>query len=135
MQTDRRTRDRIRLFFWALLTVVCLVAALVADRARRLADPALGISYTRSDGSSAGLTLAANLAPDSGTISGDRKRLNQALDHLLRDVALQAALQQVNDGVVSLFPVSGAGRQNRFWKSVNIGSEFFPCQMTSRSGA
>ena len=30
VQTDRRTRDRIRLFFWALLTVVCLVAALVA---------------------------------------------------------------------------------------------------------
>lgn len=30
MQTDRRTRDRVRLFFWAVLTVVCLVAVLVA---------------------------------------------------------------------------------------------------------
>ncbi len=30
MQTDRRTRDRIRLFFWAVLTVVCLVAVVVA---------------------------------------------------------------------------------------------------------
>jgi hypothetical protein len=27
---DRRTRERIRLFFWAVLTVVCVVAALVA---------------------------------------------------------------------------------------------------------
>src|SRR6185436_7191956 len=30
VQTDRRTRDRVRLFFWAVLTVVCLVAILVA---------------------------------------------------------------------------------------------------------
>jgi hypothetical protein len=30
VQTDRRTRDRVRLFFWAVLTVVCLVAVLVA---------------------------------------------------------------------------------------------------------
>lgn len=30
MQTDRRTRDRVRLFFWAVLTVVCLVAVMVA---------------------------------------------------------------------------------------------------------
>lgn len=30
MHTDRRTRDRVRLFFWAVLTVVCLVAVLVA---------------------------------------------------------------------------------------------------------
>jgi hypothetical protein len=30
LQTDRRTRDRVRLFFWAVLTVVCLVAVLVA---------------------------------------------------------------------------------------------------------
>ena len=30
MQTDRRTRDRVRLFFWAVLTVVCLVAVVVA---------------------------------------------------------------------------------------------------------
>lgn len=30
MQTDRRTRDRIRLFFWALLTLVCVAAALFA---------------------------------------------------------------------------------------------------------
>jgi fused signal recognition particle receptor len=30
LATDRRTRDRVRLFFWAVLTVVCLVAVLVA---------------------------------------------------------------------------------------------------------
>jgi hypothetical protein len=30
LHTDRRTRDRVRLFFWAVLTVVCLVAVLVA---------------------------------------------------------------------------------------------------------
>ena len=30
MHTDRRTRDRVRLFFWAVLTVVCLVAVVVA---------------------------------------------------------------------------------------------------------
>lgn len=30
LQTDRRTRDRVRLFFWAVLTVVCLVAVMVA---------------------------------------------------------------------------------------------------------
>ncbi len=30
LQTDRRTRDRVRLFFWAVLTIVCLVAVLVA---------------------------------------------------------------------------------------------------------
>jgi hypothetical protein len=30
VHTDRRTRDRVRLFFWAVLTVVCLVAVLVA---------------------------------------------------------------------------------------------------------
>lgn len=30
MQTDRRTRDRIRLFFWALLTMACVAAALFA---------------------------------------------------------------------------------------------------------
>src|SRR5882672_10854537 len=30
LQTDRRTRDRVRLFFWAVLTVVCLVAVVVA---------------------------------------------------------------------------------------------------------
>ena len=28
--TDRRTRDRVRLFFWVVLTVVCLVAVVVA---------------------------------------------------------------------------------------------------------
>jgi hypothetical protein len=30
LHTDRRTRDRVRLFFWAVLTVVCLVAVVVA---------------------------------------------------------------------------------------------------------
>jgi len=30
LKTDRRTRDRVRLFFWAVLTVVCLAAVLVA---------------------------------------------------------------------------------------------------------
>ena len=30
VQTDRRTRDRVRLFFWVVLTVVCLVAVLIA---------------------------------------------------------------------------------------------------------
>ncbi len=30
LQTDRRIRDRVRLFFWVVLTVVCLVAVLVA---------------------------------------------------------------------------------------------------------
>lgn len=30
MNTDRRTRDRVRLFFWAVLTVVCVAAVLVA---------------------------------------------------------------------------------------------------------
>ena len=55
MQTDRRTRDRIRLFFWALLTVVCLVAALVARQQQqqglsRKADAAQerAIRYTQN---------------------------------------------------------------------------------------
>ncbi len=55
MQTDRRTRDRIRLFFWALLTVVCLVAALIARQQQqqglsRKADAAQGraIRYTQN---------------------------------------------------------------------------------------
>ena len=30
MSTDRRTRDRVRLFFWAVLTIVCLSAVLVS---------------------------------------------------------------------------------------------------------
>jgi hypothetical protein len=30
LQTDRRKRDRVRLFFWVVLSVVCLVAVLVA---------------------------------------------------------------------------------------------------------
>ncbi len=30
MKTDRRTRDRVRLFFWAVLAAVCVVAVLVA---------------------------------------------------------------------------------------------------------
>ena len=51
------------------------VADLVRQAVELVREPARG----------AGLTLAANLAPDSGTISGDRKRLNQALDHLLRN--------------------------------------------------
>ena len=34
---------------------------------------------------SADLTLAADLAPDGGTVSADRRRLAQALDHLLRN--------------------------------------------------
>jgi hypothetical protein len=32
VQTDRRTRDRVRLFFWAVLTIVCLVAVVVAHQ-------------------------------------------------------------------------------------------------------
>jgi hypothetical protein len=45
LHTDRRTRDRVRLFFWAVLTVVCLVAVLVARQQesqglRRKADAA-----------------------------------------------------------------------------------------------
>ena len=32
MQTDRRKRDRVRLFFWVVLSVVCIVAALVAHQ-------------------------------------------------------------------------------------------------------
>ena len=32
MPTDRRTRDRVRLFFWAVLTMVCLVAVLVSHQ-------------------------------------------------------------------------------------------------------
>ena len=43
------------------------------------------VELVREPARSAGLTLAANLAPDSGTVSADRKRLNQALDHLLRN--------------------------------------------------
>jgi len=43
------------------------------------------VELVRAQARSAGLTLAANLAADSGTISADRKRLNQALDHLLRN--------------------------------------------------
>jgi signal transduction histidine kinase len=34
---------------------------------------------------SAALTLAADIAPDAGTIDGDRRRLAQAFDHLLRN--------------------------------------------------
>jgi predicted nucleic acid-binding Zn-ribbon protein len=30
LQTDRRTRDRVRLFFWVVLSIVCLAAVLVA---------------------------------------------------------------------------------------------------------
>jgi len=51
----------------------------VADLVRQAVD------LVREPARGSGLTLAANLAPDSGTISGDRKRLNQALDHLLRN--------------------------------------------------
>jgi signal transduction histidine kinase len=43
------------------------------------------VELVRAPARGAGLTLAANLAPDSGMVSGDRKRLNQALDHLLRN--------------------------------------------------
>jgi len=43
------------------------------------------VELVREPARSAGLTLAANLAPDSGTVSADRRRLNQALDHLLRN--------------------------------------------------
>jgi signal transduction histidine kinase len=43
------------------------------------------VELVREPARSAGLTLAANLSSESGTISGDRKRLNQALDHLLRN--------------------------------------------------
>ena len=32
MPTDRRTRDRVRLFFWAVLTIVCLSAVLVSHQ-------------------------------------------------------------------------------------------------------
>ena len=32
MSTDRRTRDRVRLFFWAVLTIVCLSAVLVSHQ-------------------------------------------------------------------------------------------------------
>ncbi|HWI85113.1 MAG TPA: ATP-binding protein [Sphingomonas sp.] len=43
------------------------------------------VELVREPARSAGLTLAANLSPESGTVSGDRKRLAQALDHLLRN--------------------------------------------------
>jgi signal transduction histidine kinase len=43
------------------------------------------VELVREPARSAGLTLAANLTPDSGTVSADRRRLNQALDHLLRN--------------------------------------------------
>jgi len=43
------------------------------------------VELVREPARSAGLTLAATLSPESGTIAGDRKRLNQALDHLLRN--------------------------------------------------
>lgn len=32
LSTDRRTRDRVRLFFWAVLTIVCLSAVLVSHQ-------------------------------------------------------------------------------------------------------
>jgi len=43
------------------------------------------VELVREPARAAGLTLSANLAPDSGTVSADRKRLNQSLDHLLRN--------------------------------------------------
>jgi len=43
------------------------------------------VELVREPARASGLTLAATLAPDSGTVSADRKRLNQALDHLLRN--------------------------------------------------
>ena len=43
------------------------------------------VELVREPARSTGLTLAANLSADSGTILADRKRLNQALDHLLRN--------------------------------------------------
>ena len=51
----------------------------VAELARAAADAA---SQPAAD---AGLTLAADIAPDCGTVSGDGRRLLQALDHLLRN--------------------------------------------------
>ena len=52
-----------------------VVGDLVRSAAERAAEPAR----------SAGLTLAADIAPDSGIVTGDRKRLTQALDHLFRN--------------------------------------------------
>lgn len=42
----------------------------------------------REPARTAGLTFVANIAPDSGTVLADRKRLNQAIDHLLRNAIL-----------------------------------------------
>jgi signal transduction histidine kinase len=43
------------------------------------------VELVREPARGAGLTLAANLSAESGTISADRKRLTQALDHLLHN--------------------------------------------------
>ncbi len=51
----------------------------VAQVARAAAEAA------RGPAADAGLTLAVDIAPDSGTVSGDARRLGQALDHLLRN--------------------------------------------------
>jgi signal transduction histidine kinase len=43
------------------------------------------VELVRESARSGGLTLVANLSPNSGTVSADRKRLCQALDHLLHN--------------------------------------------------
>jgi len=43
------------------------------------------VELVREPARSAGLTLAANITADSGNVCADRKRLGQALDHLLRN--------------------------------------------------
>lgn len=51
----------------------------LADAARDALDRARKVAWN------AGLTLAAEIAPESGTILADRQRLTQAIDHILRN--------------------------------------------------
>ncbi len=95
MQTDRRTRDRIRLFFWALLTVVCLVAALVARQQQqqglsRKADSAeqRAIRYTQN-------ALVARLSADRVSQPIERSGYTELLKGVKRDLFTDERLLRV----------------------------------------
>ncbi len=95
MQTDRRTRDRIRLFFWALLTVVCLVAALVARQQQqqglaRKADAAeqRAIRYTQN-------ALVSRLDADRVSRPIERSGYTELLKDVKRDLFTDGRLLRV----------------------------------------
>lgn len=96
MQTDRRTRDRIRLFFWALLTVVCVVAALVARQQQqqglsRKADAAQerAIRYTQN-------VLVDRLDADRVSRPIERSGYDELLTDVKRDLFTDGRVLRVS---------------------------------------